>query len=116
MSEMRNYSGKIELIEKLKGETFEELCKRIFLERTEDEQLENCTNYEEALFEEFWEDEYVKCNDNLYKITYLMEKDFSENSVDLIETSNGEYEFDARFYDGGTCVSEMIEKGLKKLQ
>lgn len=113
MSDYETHYGKLRKVD-LQGKTieefFEQKCKEEGIER--DEQEDN------------WEDNYQSETDNYYKYTRigndvweLFDHFKSENldHANLINNNDGTYTLSTTFYNGGTCLSEIIEEELSKL-
>lgn len=108
MSEVVHYRGRLQKIERKDDETLEDLCKRI---------VDRSTTYYES-----WEEhircerykEYVVCNGELYKILSQDEL-YPDSTFTIRECTNGEYEYDVIFYNGGWCLEEAIEEAFRNL-
>ena len=110
MSDYESHSGKIRLVQANSDESFEDQCKRLWVENGK-----SLENYDEGeLFDEFYE-KYLKINGQIWEVFDHVEKDPYDASCTLNDNGNGTFSFDARFYNGGTCLSEMIRDGLNKL-
>ena len=50
-------------------------------------------------------------------IVYIIEDSQLDPDEDICNVSidNGVINYEVKFYNGGTCMSEMIEEGVKKL-
>lgn len=102
MSETVHYIGTLKEVEKLKGETLEEQCKRIL-----DKKLEEYYNsYQEMLLDEYYK-KYVICNNILYSVEM---KDATYNDVfNMSYNLDGTIRFEVKYYDGGCSFIEAIE-------
>jgi len=67
---------------------------------------------EEFIGDELW-DKYILFNNSLYKIedTELYDYDINEFTI----LNNSEYGYVNSFYNGGTCLSEILESNLRKI-
>lgn len=65
----------------------------------------------EYIGDELWE-EVIVIDGTLYKIIDE-ELDPSDSYINVEHVGLGEFRYDCRFYNGGTCLSEMIEYGIK---
>jgi hypothetical protein len=111
MSDYEAHTGKIRKLEPLEGETYEQQCKRLYFEKGGKGEY-----YEGALFDEFYDD-FIRVNKNvLYEVFDHEEKDYDDMFCDLTDNGDGTYSFTTRFYNGGTCMSEMVEHELKKIK
>lgn len=110
MSDYEAHIGKIRKIQPLENESFEDQCKRLYYEKggkSED-------YYEGLLFDEYYNDVF-HINGVLYEIFEREEKDPYEYYCHMTDLGDGTYSFNTMFYNGGTCLSEMIEEALEKL-
>lgn len=111
MSDYESHEGKIRKVIPREGENFQELCKRISLEKGAKEE----DYYVGYLFDELY-DIYVRGNDEtLYEVFDHSKRDPSASYCDFIDNGDGTFSFSTMFYNGGTCLSEMLGKKLKKL-
>lgn len=109
MSDYQSNSGKIKLVEPKEGESFEQQCQRLWFENGMKEE-----DYSEGeLFEEFHK-KYIEVKDTVWEI--LEEKNEEEEDMfcTLHKNVDGTYSFYTRFYNGGTCMSEMIQDAIKQ--
>lgn len=113
MSDYESHSGKLVPFYRIEGESDKEYFQRAF---------------EDNFKEEYWdEDEYIgefiyACN--MYKkVFYAKDTIFfnvNHKSLDpyddiqeLEDNGDGTYSYFMRFYNGGTCLSEMVEEALE---
>lgn len=114
MSESVVEIGKLKLVEKLENETLEEQCKRILESKFENYKLDDYyDNYEEALRDKFYDDYYV-FNGNLYNLEYKTIESYCEIAEGKIQ-SDGSIDFITAYYNGGACLSEMLDEVMVKL-
>jgi len=111
MSKTKVYSGKfVQLVPDTW--TLEDYCKFI----ADCENL-NLTDYYESyldLITNEMSEKYFTYKDKLYMFLNITEGD-ADDSFIKINQSGRIYEFTTSFYNGVTCLSEMIEEGLDKL-
>lgn len=116
MSETVTYIGKIKKVD-LNGLTKEEWCKQTYIKNggNEDDVRKDGLYYEtweEALVCEYG-DNYFFNDDEIWESVESMEMSYEDISV-LTPNSDGTYSFVMQFYNGGTCLGEMIEAELKR--
>jgi len=109
MSDYESYKGTIKKIEREEGESLADQCKRICISRKGDK-LEY---YEGLLFDEFYDD-YLKINGELWEVVSKKAKDPDDSYCDIESNEDGTFSFNTRFYNGGTCLTEMIEDAIKE--
>lgn len=106
---MEYHYGKLKPVDKLENETFEEFAERICKEKNIDIDYVKSSGYDSFLEYILVELEYVyngSCN-VLYEIydhqsledEYFMFKEIGSNN----------FEFGGGFYNGGTCLTEVLE-------
>lgn len=118
MSDYESHSGKLRKVLPNEGETFEQLCKRLWNEEAinGDEYTEE--DYEEGgLFSDFSE-KFISDDDKaVWEIFDHEELGEDEDAFCKIhENKDGTYSFHSRFYNGGTCLSEMIEDSIGEIK
>lgn len=108
MSDYKAYTGKLKKIEFLNdNETLEELQYRAYLDFGGKGKY-----YKNILFEDFYDD-FLIIENNLYKIMDLNETDPYDNYCIINKNEDSTFSFSTRFYNGGTCLSEMLEDTIK---
>jgi len=115
MSETKQYSGKIKLIPKHAHEDFQGQCKRMLGERFPDYEIHDSYEYSSQLFDVSHMG-FVNNNTDLYEIINLIEEDPNDCWIKMTKIDDGIFTFNTSYYNGGTCLDEMIEHGLKKLE
>lgn len=108
MSQTETHVGKLTIIKANENETLIELAERILKE--ENAGLNNEDPFTQ-LREDFY-DKYFIYNETIYKIE---DKELDEDDIcqgALNEDSSIDYV--VQFYNGGTCLSEMLEEVVKK--
>lgn len=103
MSDYENHTGKLRLVVPNEGESTSDLRKRIYNEKY----LEN-PNYDD---DDYYED-YIEVKGNIYKVIEHYESYDDLDGCILNKNQDGTISFITRFYNGGTCFSEMIEEAL----
>lgn len=101
MSEDNRFKGKLKQLHQQENESFDDLCKRI-------------SNGEDDFFNDNYE-KYVLINDKLFEIVECEELDAYDNFCYLYSNEDNTISFLTQYYNGGTCLSEMLESELKKL-
>lgn len=109
MSEVKSYSGRLKPI-KLKDETIEEYSERK-CHKLDIHSFRDCyDSWVETLESEsskyFWD----SVNEILYKVK-LRELQ-SESFIEMHKNETSGYDFVTSFYNGGTCLKEMLQEGL----
>lgn len=110
MSDYEQHSGKIRQILPLEGESFEQLLFREVKEIT-GEDYTDIYYVEDTLYHEG----YLVSKDSLWKVEENVREDECDSYCRLTPNPDGSFSFHTRFYNGGTCLIEMIEDELKKL-
>lgn len=110
MSEQEMVTGTIKLI--AKKEDVETVSKAILEEK---ELLTSyCETFVSALTEECFE-EYVVIKDDLYAVESKQLEPYG--FFEISKVNDGEYSFVTSFYNGGTCLAELLEEAnLEELQ
>lgn len=113
MSDYETHCGKLRKVDlqgKSKEEFFEELCKKDGLEMKS--------------YAENWEDNYRYSENNDYKyvtngeVVWEIYDHVENNDLDhftLVSNNDETYTFSTTFYNGGTCLEELIEEEVSKL-
>lgn len=108
MSDYEHHIGKI--TEVVIKESLELTCKEI----VENNELPSYQDsYVEYLLDELY-DEYLVINGKLYSV----EKEAIDPYDDiqrLHKNEDGTFSFEAKFYNGGTCLSEVLEDAFNKI-
>lgn len=112
MSDYEQHSGKLRKVPSDSGESLFELVQRIYKEeglKWDDKYTEKTTYFDEIY------EKYFIIDKELYKVIEHIEEDECDSFMRMHHESNGDIVFSTRFYNGGTCLSEMIEDGVRKL-
>ena len=109
MSDYETHSGKLRLLEPQNGETLEEQCKRLWIEIGEKEEEYGDKS---DLLDEYYE-EFIEINESVYQVFDHKESEDQDMFCKLNKNPDGSYSFYTRFYNGGTCLSEMLKDGVE---
>lgn len=115
MSDYEAYTGNLIFLPKSDGETVYDQMRDILLK---DKNIE-LKDYSDGdirmeFFDVFWRDEYILHNSSLYKVNKT-EHDPYDSSIQITDNKDGTLSFYCKFYNGGTCLAEMLEEGLDDL-
>ncbi len=118
MSENELHIGKLRVFTKIQGESDIDTLKRVM------KQFDKEFNQEEF---EYWDNDintYLG-EENLFEDIFYVggkfyineeHKKFDDLYVDNIEkNSDGSYSYMMGFYNGGTCLTEMLQEGLERV-
>ena len=117
MGEMKHYTGKLKEVYPDSKETFEEMCHRILLQENVIGKDEIAVDYYYSEWSEVLEallyGKYVIVVDEDYKkhlLKVLKKKEILSGSdvYHLHQNTNGEYEYEIVYYNGGTCFGDAI--------
>lgn len=111
MSNYEFHSGKLKIVPKLENETLEEQCKRLL---NISKLPEYYLSWGEFLINDFG-DEYIIINDIVYEIYDHIEYNNSKDFFNITSNDDGTFKFIGQFYNGGTCLYELLEEELIKL-
>ena len=120
MSDYETIKGKIRKID-LQGLSVEEYAKRIVEEKGLASEVGQGPYFYETYLEflkwydDWTEGQYIAIDDELYLIYDKSEFDSSYH-VHLTPIADDTYEFHTSFYNGGTCLSEIIEDEIRRLK
>lgn len=113
MSETVRFKGCLKEIKNPKKLSLEELCKEICMKHLLYELPQYDDNYQELLLEEKY-NQYIILDDKLFSIEELQEIDPYKDYCHIQKNSDGRYFFETQFYNGGACLSEMLEENWNK--
>lgn len=119
MSDYEHHRGRLIPIEKDRLEDEEQFFRRAlegkFNERAWKDYLEHHDVFE--FFEEcnVYEQFFYVDDCTIYKVIEHEEVDPYDDVQVLREDPRGGYWFEMKFYNGGTCLTEMIEESLEKI-
>ncbi len=112
MSKTETHFGKLRKVEL--STTIEEWCKQKCNERGITELPSYMSSWEEEFRDTFYKKFFITEDDVWEAIEHVEE---SDGDIDvMIPNEDGTITFVMQFYNGGTCLSEMIEDGLARLQ
>lgn len=110
MSTMEKHIGILVLLDKLPNETLEMQCKRIG-------NFDKLEGYNNNFVEQFLDEcngyGYILLGKEIYKLQDT-EKDYDESYCHIQKLDNKTFSYDSAFYNGGTCLTEMIEEEFSK--
>ena len=111
MSDYETHYGKIKKVET--DLSCEEFAKQEFIKLTRKDTLpKGYKNFIEALRD--YDSEYFFINSKIYKIENN-ELDGDSDIFQYKELEDNSIEYNLRFYNGGTCLSEQIERIVDKV-
>lgn len=111
MSETVHYRGTLVKLERFENESLEDQCKRLL---NYQELPSYWDNYQEYLLDEKYKEVTIQ-NGNVYMVT----KEEIDPDYDIYkakENSNGDIEFEVRYYNGGCGFEEAIESALDNIE
>lgn len=113
MSEDEYWTGNAKVVKPQDGEDLESLCKRLCEERGY-EKTEYHNAYEEVLQENSYKELVIV--DGVVYDTSEMESDDSGEICEASRIDEDTVRVTLKFYNGGTCFSEMFEAAVQKLK
>lgn len=120
MSDYETLKGKIRKID-LQGMSAEQYAERIIKERGLDSQIGQGpyfhNTYLEFLkwYDDWAEGQYITIDGELYLIYDTCDFDSFTDYIHMTPIEDNTYEFHTSFYNGGTCLNEMIEDEIRRL-
>ena len=121
MSEVELHTGILKKVD-TQGLTVDEWIKEWvnnYLDSTTDSYYSRHRNdpdfdYKNAFYDLSWPDLYIVTGDKIFKAyDDLHESDFI---CDVSKLPNGDYAYITQFYNGGTCLTEVLENELKSIK
>src|ERR1035437_8043277 len=111
MSDYESHTGKLRIAEPMNNETFEEKCKRLWVENGK-----SIEDYDKGeLFCDFY-NKYLNVGGKIWEIFDHEDLGEEEDSFcNMHDNKDGTFSFHTRFYNGGTCLSEMLEGEVEGL-
>ena len=111
MSEIVRIKGKIQKVERIENETDKEYFERVTKGKW---QVYNYTptSIDEAIYDNNLYREYIEIDNSIYKFLEYKEVDLYSSFIN-INKEEDIYTFDTCFYDGGTCLEEMLREAIK---
>lgn len=113
MSDTVRYKGIIVKVELKNSETYDNFAKRILEEKGYKLSLFDKEHRSEKYAEilaDYFHKEYMYLNKILYKIIECNQEPY-DDYINIIKVNDKIY-FDACFYNGGTCLEELLEEKL----
>jgi hypothetical protein len=114
MSETETHFGKLRKVVLNEGYTVEDWCR----EKCEDAGYDEIASYNESWVEQFrdtFHEKYFIVDDEIWEAVEHIENGDSDIDV-MLPNEDGTITFVHQFYNGGTCLSEVIEEGIQKLK
>lgn len=117
MSDYESHSGRIILQKRLENESDKDYLKRVLQDQFDEEEWEDADGdvYEFLSMCDLYE-KYFYANEKLYLNAVHKELDPYNDIQELEGDDENGYTYFMRVYNGGTCLSEMIEESLEKLK
>ena len=113
MSQTECHFGKLRKVELPENYSIEDWCR----EKCQDKEITESSSYNDSWQEEFldeFRDEYFIINENVWEVFDHIESEDGYADI-MIPNPDGTITFFMEFYNGGTCLTEMIEEGLERL-
>lgn len=115
MSDVVHYKGKIRKVDKLPGESLEDVCKRVANQRGFHELTRWCDTWVELVSDEAY-GECAIIDDELFLVEGIKKDLYDQDVFCASKNSDGSFNFEVRYYNGGTSFDEAIEKALKNME
>lgn len=115
MSDYESHSGRIILQKRLDNETDKNYLKRVLGDKFKEEWWDEDESIQEFLGNCDLYATYFYSTGKLYFNVEHKELDPYEDIQELEGDDENGYTYFMRFYNGGTCLSEMIEESLDKV-
>lgn len=112
MSETVTHIGKLRKVD-LGKNSIELFAESYLMERGKTVIPSYCSNWTEFLLESYY-NEFIMVDKILYEIIEDKKSSY-EDICFLIDNGDGTFDYVMQFYNGGTCLSEMIEDGFENL-
>jgi len=114
MSDYESHTGRLILQKRLENENDKEYFQRVLGSKFKEEYWAEEESMQEFLGMCNIFEEYFYANDKLYLNTEHKELDPYDDIQELDGDDENGYTYYMRFYNGGTCLSEMIEESLEQ--
>ena len=116
MSETVGRKGKLTLCKKYKdADELQSNLQKFWQSIPREERDKDYEDVEEIEDYELEDNGYVIIDGNcIYKVELDEEFDVYDNFVEVNQIQDGVYEFITQFYNGSTCLEEMLQKGFDK--
>jgi hypothetical protein len=118
MSETKHQKGKLVPIIRKKEETVKSQIKSVlgddFIEALWDwdEDDSDTQNVNDQIHYNNLENEYQFINSTLYKVINFENLDPDDSITKVYKNEDGSINFEFRYYNGGTCLSELLEENI----
>ena len=113
MSSTETHFGKLRKVE-VKNYTLEQWCEHKCKENGNIELKSYFDSWQEQMIDEYYE-KYFIVNGEVWEAIEHIESEDGEFIDIMIPNEDGTITFVQQFYNGGTCLSECIEDGIKKI-
>lgn len=114
MSQTETHFGKLRKVIIPENQTIEEWCKAKCLEMNITELPSYCDDWREVIKYDYSE-KYFFTGDEIWEAFEHVECDEGDDINVMNPNEDGTITFVMQFYNGGTCLGEMIEEGLNKI-
>lgn len=74
-----------------------------------------CDGWIEVFNDEKSDEMYIYRNDTLFRVYDIKNHDCDGYFCEVNKTGDGEYKFLTQYYNGGTCLPEILEEEVEKL-
>jgi hypothetical protein len=118
MSRTETHIGKLRKVD-TQGLTVEEWCRKVIHQHLKDNPLSR-----PLLDDEEWQHNFYDIDNNYRKYVFYANDLYEtfdhiegeDEDIDIMtDNGDGTYSFVMQFYNGGTCLQECLEMGLKRL-
>lgn len=118
MSETVGYKGKLKLCKKYKDADELQSNLQEFWKSIPIEERDEYYKYAEEVGEYELEDNgYIIIGGNcIYKVELDKDFDVYDNFVEIAQVQDGVYKFVTQFYNGSTCLKEMLQEGFNQIE
>lgn len=114
MSYTETHFGKLRRVDLEENQSIEDWCKMKCNEEGKTELPSYFENWEE-LFRDAFYDKFFIVNGAIWETFEHTEVEEGDGVEIVQENSDGTLSFVMQFYNGGTCLSECIEDGIKRI-
>lgn len=114
MSEQETIVGKLLKVERLKNETDSDYFERV-TKTTYAVKEYTPEDIQEAIYENCLSNDFICVNNCIYKI--IEQKELCDTCFcEIKDNGDGTYDFYTSFYNSGTCLEEMLEEELERIE
>lgn len=114
MSYTETHSGRLVEIETPPQETLEQTLKRLCIEEGDSIELEEWADSWKEQFQDTFYHKIFIVNNRLFKLVEHVQSDDSD-IYHMNKNEDGSFTLLTSFYNGGTCLSEIVEELLEKV-